>query len=328
MINKQTPARAGILGNPSDGFYGKTIAIPVRNFSAKIVLFEWDRIEILPEICDRAVYSSLEEMVDTMCLNGFYGGFRLIKAAIKRFYLCAQEQNIKLPDKKFMLKYSSDIPRQVGLAGSSGIITSTLKALFEFYEVPVEKEILANIVLWSETKELGISAGLQDRVVQVYDQPVYMDFDKDFMEEKGFGKYEVLDSDIFPPFYLAYRETLTHKSTVHNDMQARWERGEEEVHSTMQALAENTVEGLEALRKGDKKAFDKSIDKNFDLRANIYKIAPENQEMVDLARSIGATSKFPGSGGAVVGTFEDEEMFEALQKAFGELGCRVVEIEI
>ena len=32
IIRKRTYARAGLLGNPSDGYYGKTISIIVRNF--------------------------------------------------------------------------------------------------------------------------------------------------------------------------------------------------------------------------------------------------------------------------------------------------------
>ena len=36
----KTPARAGILGNPSDGFFGKTISILIRNFHAEIKLSE------------------------------------------------------------------------------------------------------------------------------------------------------------------------------------------------------------------------------------------------------------------------------------------------
>jgi len=32
-------------------------------------------------------------------------------------------------------------------------------------------------------------AGLQDRVVQAYESPVFMDFNKELMERQGFGDY-------------------------------------------------------------------------------------------------------------------------------------------
>lgn len=44
-----------------------------------------------------------------------------------------------------------------------------------------------NLVLSAE-EELGITAGLQDRVVQVYGGVVYMDFDRDHMQEHGYGR--------------------------------------------------------------------------------------------------------------------------------------------
>ena len=43
-------------------------------------------------------------------------------------------------------------------------------------------------MLWAE-EELGITAGLQDRVVQVYGAVVYMDFAKELMQQHGHGRY-------------------------------------------------------------------------------------------------------------------------------------------
>jgi glucuronokinase len=37
-----------------------------------------------------------------------------------------------------------------------------------------------------------------------------------------------------------------------------------------------------------------------------------------VARSCGASAKFTGSGGAIIGTYEDEKMFEAMKAAFRE----------
>jgi len=48
IIRKRAYARAGLLGNPSDGYHGKTISIIVRNFWAEVVLYEWETVEIVP----------------------------------------------------------------------------------------------------------------------------------------------------------------------------------------------------------------------------------------------------------------------------------------
>ena len=42
LIRKRAYARAGLVGNPSDGYHGKTISVIVRNFCAEVVLYEWD----------------------------------------------------------------------------------------------------------------------------------------------------------------------------------------------------------------------------------------------------------------------------------------------
>ena len=47
----------------------------------------------------------------------------------------------------------------------------------EFYGVEIPLEAQPSFVLSIERDELGIAAGLQDRVIQVYEGLVYMDFD-------------------------------------------------------------------------------------------------------------------------------------------------------
>ena len=46
FIETYAYARAGLLGNPSDGYYGKTISLLVRNFRARVILYPSARLEI------------------------------------------------------------------------------------------------------------------------------------------------------------------------------------------------------------------------------------------------------------------------------------------
>ena len=64
---------------------------------------------------------------------------------------------------------------QTGLSGSSAIVCATLNCLLDFYQIRhlVKVEIRPELILGAE-KELGIVAGLQDRVAQVYGGLVYM----------------------------------------------------------------------------------------------------------------------------------------------------------
>ena len=59
IIRKRAYARAGLLGNPSDGYNGKTISIIVRNFWAEVVMYEWDSVEIVQSGDDRARFRSM-----------------------------------------------------------------------------------------------------------------------------------------------------------------------------------------------------------------------------------------------------------------------------
>ena len=59
------------------------------------------------------------------------------------------------------------------------------------------------------------------------------------------------------------------------------------------------------------------MNANFDLRDRIFNVAEENRRMVMTARSAGASAKFAGSGGAIVGLCEDGEMFESLKAKLG-----------
>ncbi len=55
------------------------------------------------------------------------------------------------------------------------------------------------------------------------------------------------------------------------------------------------------------------INRNFNLRASLYKLSKRNWDLINCARNIGASSKFCGSGGAIVGIYRDEEMYQRLE---------------
>jgi len=70
------------------------------------------------------------------------------------------------------------------------------------------------------------------------------------------------------------------------------------------------------------------INENFDLRRNLVPITSGNIEMVELARSTGASAKFTGSGGAIIGTYENETMFNQLQNILNDKGIEVIKPNI
>lgn len=325
IIESRAYARAGLLGNPSDGYFGKTISLIIKNFGAHISLYESPELVIEMLEQDENVFKNIHDLVDRIKLHGYYGADRLIKASIKAFYDYCTNNNIRIKNKNFSVRYNSSIPRQVGLAGSSAIITATMKALIKFYSVEIKKEVLPSIVLSVETKELGINAGLQDRVIQVYEGLVYMDFEEEYVKKNNYGLYESLSLDKLPRFYLAYKDTLGKVSgVVLNDIYSRYRRGEKLVIDTLNEIANCAFEGKKAIEQNDKEYLAELINRNFDLRTKIMNISDENMQMVETARKCGASAKFSGSGGSIIGTYKDDEMLTKLIIELKKINVRVV----
>jgi glucuronokinase len=332
LTRKRAYARAGLLGNPSDGYHGKTISFSVRNYWAEVALYEWDSVEIVLAADDRAKFDSIFDLARDVRLHGYYGGIRLIKATIKRFVEYCIARGLTLHDRKFSVRYQTTIPRQVGLAGSSAIIVATLRSLMDFYDIHLPLEIQPTFVLLVEQEELGITVGLQDRVIQVYEGLVYMDFAparERIVDGLRCYWYEPLDPGLLPPLYVAHHETLGEPTEVfHNNIRERFTRGDEAVVGAMRTFADIAASGREALLAGDGARVACLIDKNFDTRRGIYGLPAWQIDMVETARRCGATAKFAGSGGAILGTYTGEAMFASVRDSLALIGSRTVRPEI
>jgi glucuronokinase len=325
IIETRAYARAGLLGNPSDGYFGKTISIIVRNFGASISLYETPELKIEETDVDLNTFRNIHHMVDSVKLTGYYGGTRLIKASVKKFAEYCESNNIKLSNRNFTIRYRSSIPRQVGLAGSSAIVTAAIKALMQFYEVDIPKHVLPTLILKAEAEELGINAGLQDRVIQVYEGCVFMDFEKKHLQKNGFGKYESINSALLPKLYLAYKIELGKVSgTVLNNIREKYEKGDPLVLETLAELAGLAEQGKEVILKKDYEMLNELINKNLDLRCKIMNISESNMELVMTARNCGASAKFSGSGGAIIGMYKDDEMLQRLILNLQKINARVI----
>ena len=290
IITGQAHARAGLVGNPSDGYFGKTISFSIRNFAAKVHLWESPHFEIVPGDGDLARFDSVGSFVRDVRLHGYYGGMRLIKAAVKKFHEWCNKNDRPLHDRNFTIAFESDIPRLVGLSGSSAIIVATLRALMQFYEIEIPLPRLPGLTLSVEMEELNISAGLQDRVIQNYEGIVFMDFDRALLESRGYGEYERLRPAKMPPLYVAYDPSRAEVSDVpHRNLRELWNRGDKTVHETMAEYRQLTDRGKASLMSGDWETLGKVIDQNFVLRKRIMNVAPENERMVEVARSVSAS---------------------------------------
>ena len=327
MIETRAQARAGLIGNPSDGYFGKTISFTLANYSAKVVCYESPRVVISPQPSDRREFDSLGGLTEHVTRFGYYGGVRLIKATLKRFGDECRRRGIELPSRHCSIEYSSNIPVRVGLAGSSAIVTATMLALMRFYEVELPRPELPNVILSVERDELGIGAGLQDRVAQVYTGVVFMDFEREYMERHGHGRYDSLDPNLLPPLFVAFHEQLAEGTELtHNPLRERYDRRDKEVLDAVATWASLAQQARDAIEAGRGHEIAELMNQNFDLRAKVVPISAGNRRLVEIGRGLGAATKFAGSGGAIVGVYDgDPERLARLRQAYEAFGARLVE---
>lgn len=319
--------RAGFLGNPSDGYYGKTLSFAFADYCVDLKLTESEVMRFIPGEVDDATFDSPAKLVRDIRLYGYYGGIRMLKAVAKLFFEYCFDHGIALPERNFTAEYRTNIPRLVGLSGSSAICSAMLKALCKFYEVPIgaggiPMDYTPTICLEAEKLELGINCGFQDRVIQMYGGLVFMDFRKDYVVANNKGVYEELDPKLLSNVYIAFDPNRAEESgKAHKKVKRLFEEKKPDILSAMSEFADIAQQGRDALVAGDVSKIPALVNANFDLRDKIFNVAEENRRMVMTARSAGASAKFAGSGGAIVGTYESEAQYKRLSDRLATIGC-------
>jgi glucuronokinase len=280
MASGRAFARAALAGNPSDGYGGAVLAVCVPALAA--------HAEVTPAA--QATSDPPSALVD---------------AAVARFArgACA-------------VRWRTGVPREVGLAGSSAIVTATVRALCALHDHALAADDLAEMVLAVEVDDLGIAAGPQDRYAQAHEGLVLMEFGG------ARPRVERLDVALLPPLYLAWRGDAAETShAVHGGLRER--AGETALRAAMRRLADHARAARDALHAGDRAGFAAAVDASYDERAALIELAPRHVAMVDAARAAGASANYAGSGGAIVGTLPASGA-GPLTAALSGLGCEVI----
>jgi len=319
-VRREAYARAGLLGNPADLYEGRAIALSLANFRATVSIEPAERFEIAPGADDRFAYPSLRDAADALDAYGCDDGVRLVRAALRRFValrggladLAASDARLR-----FRIAYATDIPRQVGLAGSSAIVVAALRALGDWLGPPLPPSELAEAALACETEELGITAGPMDRVIQAFEGLVAMDFKPPRRPQS----YRALEPSLLPPLFLAWNPRAGAPSRVqHSGMRQRWLAGDTEVRQVVAELVALADAGVRCLERRDAAGLTELLDRNFAVRARVYPVSDVDRALVELARRAGGVAKLCGSGGAVIGMLRDDAAWPQLESAYAAAG--------
>jgi len=340
---RRTYARIGLLGNPSDQYFGEVVAVSIKNFYAETVLKPLptsSEVKIVPGPYDTNDFESLSALKKFTSEHGYDGGAKLLKALLANFAKFCEEKQIALknPSVGFSLSYFSNIPKQTGMSGSSAIIISCMNCLLDRYDVrdKISKEERAFLALQVEN-DIGIAAGLMDRVIQVYGGCVHMNFrNAEKVKETGIGEYEYVDAEKIPKLFVVWSQNPSNSGKIHQPVRQRWLSGDAEIIQGMQNAADCAREGLQIIQMSSGKEscairLAPILSANFAARRKMFTdagLGDENIRMIELCQSVGAGAKFTGSGGAVVACCSDGAEQEArLKAAVTEAGFSVAEVE-
>ena len=295
FIRAHAHPRAGILGNPSDGYGGRVLSLTFTDFEASVELRdEGPTLEELFKRLDEGISEGIE---------------RLTSAAVRRF-----SKSHPLPHTtRLNFTANTNIPRQVGMSGSSALILAALRALARLTDRGLSPRELALLAWESETLELGIAAGPQDRVAQAHGGLLEMDFSAPWSADS----FRHHDPALLPPLFIAWNPNPGEPSGhVHDSVRARYESGEALVVEAMAQFPRFTSDGISALERGDQASFLGCMNANFDTRARIWDLGERDLELISIGREAGCATKFTGSGGAIVCAAPDLSTLEHAEAAY------------
>lgn len=319
-IRESACARVGLLGNPSDGYGGKALALAIADFRAEVTLSPSDGLRLVPGQSDALEFATARDAVAFFDRAGCEDGLRLVRAALHRFARSWSGWTALAPEDerlRFELRYTTTIPRQVGLAGSSAIVTAALRALARHFTVKLEPAELAEIALAVELEDLGIAAGAMDRVSQAYQGLMVMDL----AEPRSAGSYRALAPELLPDLFVAWEPRGAEVSgRAHGDLRARWLRGDADVLDGIARLRALVDEGVVRLESADTDGFRDCMRRNFEARERVFDVSALDRRLVAIASAHGAVAKQCGSGGAVVGSAPDGVDLQTLARAYREAG--------
>jgi glucuronokinase len=300
----RVPARAALAGNPSDGYGGAVLAVPVG--------------PLVATVCARPATT---DRLGTLTADAHTpdGIADLLRAAVARFRAAYAGAPAAVD-----LAWATDIPRSVGLAGSSAIVTAALEALAGLAGASVTPVARAAMALAVEVDDLGIAAGPQDRVVQALAVPVLMDFAETGPD--GMGSQRRVEGAVLDELFVAWSPVGAAPSGIlHGGLRTRWAESDHRLSAAMAALAETAHAAASALAADDRAAFDTAVDESLRRRGELVDVDETTVRLAAIARDHGGSANSAGSGGAVVGRC-DPDRRDSLGSALRRDGARLVHL--
>ena len=307
------PARANLIGNPSDLYGGAVLgcAVPLRA-----------RVAIEPAPALVLASGGGEARVtgdDDLALRG--DCFDVARAALRD----ERERTGCLP--ALRIAYESEIPFGSGIAGSTALLVALLRALAAARGEAPSPYALAERSRAVERRLLGVACGWVDHYLCAFGGLRYVDLRGKERDDAPPGAPYATVEDLAPyvprlPFVLAFTGVAHHSGSVHAPIRARWERGDPVVVKAYERMAAIAREGKAALLHGDWPALGALLEENHALTRELGGSGEANERLLAAARRAGAPgAKLAGAGGggtiAVLWPDDDAAPLERALRAAG-----------
>ncbi len=310
LLRCSAPARANLIGNPSDQYGGCTLAcsIPLR---ARVELRAAERfsLESAGERAELRGAADLTPRGDALDLGR------------------ATLAHLGLEGSAAAIRYGSEIPRQSGIGGSTALLVALLRALLAWRGEEIAPAELAERAREVERRDLGVACGYVDPYLAVFGGLRFVDFrgktpDGRFPDEP-LATVESLEAPL--PFVIADTGVRHSSDAVHRPLQARWRAGEPAVVLGYERVAELGRAGREALLAGDWPELGECMNENHAIQRGLGGSGEANEALIQAARRAGAPgAKLAGAGqgGTIVALWPEPDR-EPLERALRSAGAAV-----
>jgi galactokinase/mevalonate kinase-like predicted kinase len=278
------PARANLVGNPSDLSGGAVLAcsVPLR---AHVSIEPCDTTEI-------RTGSETVRITDERDLDVRGDRLDLGRAALRG-------AGVTPPCR---IEYGTEIPLQSGLAGSTALLVGLLQGILIWSGRERGPYELAELARRVEREILGVTCGFVDQYLCTFGGLQYVDFrGKEVWrpaDEQPLATVEPLEDHVPAlPFVLGFTGVRHDSGAVHAPAQARLERGDREALEAHARMAEIAREGKTALMQGSWSRLGDLMNENHALQRDLGGSGEDNERLIEAALGAGATgAKLAGAG--------------------------------
>lgn len=308
MIEASAPARAGVIGNPTDGYGGSLISCTL-GLRAVVRLSEAKKIELC--------YGGRETVVSADTDLRLDGGVFDIPKSVIRF--------LRIADRNFRLEATTDIPFRSGLAGSTAMLAATFGAVCHWLGRKMTPYETAETIRYLELNYMDIQCGYQDQYMTVFGGLNYLDFRakevyRDLADEI-YGTVEPLAGAVNElPFLVIHTGVQRVSGSVLRPVRERWLDGDPAVVNGYREIGELARLGKRALVRADWEELGRLMDRNHEIQQALGASGRANDEFIELARehgALGAKLAGAGGGGTIIALHQQPEQ---LIRAFKEKG--------